>query len=226
MSINPFNFERGVTQWRTRPQKSTAFDGNFVFTLGYDGTVPNIEDIAIGDYVEVIQSVNVTGVGVVRVKARIKQPDTMPSLRDISKDFQFLGESVSSIGNRIIVPAGVDDTDVGRTVTVAGATNGANNGALKIVGIQDSITAFVNTAVVTEGPKNGVITAVEAGARWKFSLFVGAGTERARVVQDNKESGFYRADLTINVSKMSGAQNVRFRMTLINHNINNIYSIP
>lgn len=230
LGINPFNFERGVTQWRTRPTKSSASNGSFVFTLGYDGTAPNIEELAIGDYIQVAQSVNVTGVGVVRVKARIKQPDTMPDYEDISRDFQFIAESISSQGNKIVISRGVSESDVGRTVTVSGATNGANNGALKIVGICDPITAYVNKTVVTEGPKNGTIVAIESGARWKFSLLVddglGGQVERARVVQDKKESGFFRGDLAINVSKMSGAQNIYFRMTLIDHNINNIYSMP
>lgn len=226
--LNPLNFERSVTQWRVKPKTASAFDGNFVFTLGYDGTAPNIEDIAIGDYIQVAQPLTMTGVGTVRARIRIKQPQTMPDRRDISKDFQLVAESGGSPGNIIIVPAGVSELDVGRTVTVAGCTNGGNNGVLKIVGIIDPISAYVNKTLVTEGPRNGTITAIEDGARWKLSLLVDNSglVERARIVQDSKESGFYRSDLTINVSKLTGVHNIYFRMTLVNHNSSNIYAMP
>ncbi len=224
--INPFNFERGVTQWRTQPRLASTFEGDYVFTLGYDGEAPNLEELLIGDYIQVAQSVTVTGVGVVRAKVRIKQPKSMPDRRDVSHDIQFVEESVDSPGNKIIIPEGVDESDVGRFVTVTGCTNVGNNTTFKIVGIVDEITAYVDQVVVTEGPNNASIVAIEEGARWKLSLLVDDGVdvvERARVVQDPDESGFYRSDLTINVSKMTGAQNIYFRMTLIAHNPDNFY---
>lgn len=227
--VNPFNFEKSVTQWRTQPKLSSAFDGSYVFALGYDGEAPNIEELQIGDYVQVAQAVTVTGVGVVRAKIRIKQPRSMPDQRDVSTDFQLIEEDVLSPGNKIVIPAGISELDVGRYVTVTGCTNAGNNETFKIVGIQDSITAFVDKTTITEGPRNGTIVATEAGARWKLSLLVDDGMtqiERARVIQDPDESGFYRTDLTLNVSKMSGVQNIYFRMTLVEHDPGNFYAMP
>jgi len=180
---------------------------------------PRIEDVEYGDYVQISQTLNLTGVDYITVKVAIAQPASMPDARDVSKDVQFIASSVGSPGNKIVIPARLKDADVGSIVTISGATNGANNGDLRIVGLQDSITAYVNKVLVTEGPR-AAITATQKGARWKFSMLVFDGTsivERARCIQEKTESKFFRTDLKMNVSKLTGSKNIYFRMTLIEH---------
>lgn len=229
MGNTPFDFERGITQWRIRPLNGTPYDGAYVWALGYDGLADRIEDLAYNDYIQISQPILITNVEYVTARVRIKQPKTMPNQRNISKDLQFIAGTLGSPGHRIVVPAGVDETHIGQTVTVSGATNGANNGDLKIVGIADTITAYVNKTVVTEGPRAAIV-AVEKGARWKLSMLVdnpsSVITERARVVQESNESSFYRSDLKMNVARLTGTKNVYFRMTLIEHNPANVYAMP
>lgn len=229
MGNTPLDFERGITQWRIRPLSGPPYDGSYVWVLGYDGLVDRIEDLAYNDYIQVSQSILLTNVEVITAKVRVHQPNAMPSQRNISQDLQFIAGTMSSPGHRIAVPKGVSEADIGRTVTVTGATNGANNGDLKIVGIADPITAYVNKVVVTEGPRAAIV-AIEKGARWKLSMLVenpvSTLVERARVVQESSESSFYRSDLKMNVARLTGTRNIHFRMTLIEHNPTNLYAMP
>lgn len=229
MGKTPLDFERGITQWRIKPLNGPTYDGSYVWVLGYDGINTRIEDLAYNDYIQIAQPVLLTSVEYITAKAWIRQPKEMPNQRIISKDLQFIAETMSSPGNKIIVPVGVSETDINQTVTVSGAVNGANNGDLKIVGIVDSITAYVNKTVVTEGPHASII-ATEKGARWKLSMLVDGPSasivERARVVQESSESSFYRSDLKMNVARLTGTKNIYFRMTLIQHNPNNVYTMP
>lgn len=227
MPKSPFDFDTGITQGRMEPVNGPAFDGNFVFTLGYDGLVPRFENIGINDYIQVKQTINLTNISLVKIHSRIVQPQSLPNITDISSNFQLIGETLTSPGNRIVKQAGVTQADIGQAVLVSGATHGANNTTLRIVGIADSVTAYVDKAVVTEGPRS-TITATQLGLRWKLSLLVdvsGTPTERARVIQSYNEQGFYRNDLSMNVSKMSGSHIIYFRLTLIQQTATDIYSM-
>jgi hypothetical protein len=227
MPASPFDFEHGITQCRITPLKGAPFAGKFAFTLGYDGPVPRYEDIGLNDYIQVQQTLDVTNLALIRAHVRITQPQTMPNLTDISKNFQLIGETSLSPGNKIVKEAGVSQTDIGQFITVTGATNGANNTTLRMVGIRDSVTAYVDKTVVTEGPRSTIV-ATQLGLRWKVSLLIdvsGTPTEFARVVQSYNEAGFYRDDLSVNVSKMTGSHVIYFRLTLIQQTINNIYSM-
>src|SRR6185295_7303892 len=118
MGNTPLDFERGITQWRIRPLNGPPYDGSYVWVLGYDGLVDRIEDMAYNDYIQVSQPIAITGVEMITAKVRIKQPMAMPNQRNISQDLQFIASTLGSPGNRIVVPVGVTEADIGRTVTV------------------------------------------------------------------------------------------------------------
>jgi hypothetical protein len=207
------------------PVNGPAFDGSYVFTLGYDGLVPRFENIGLNDYIQVKQTLTLTNIALVKIHSRIVQPQSLPNTTDISANFQLIGETLTSPGNRIVKQAGVTQADIGQFVTISGCTNGGNNTTVRIVGIADSVTAYVDKVLVTEGPRS-TITATQLGLRWKLSLLVdisGTPTEMARVVQSYDEQGFYRNDLSMNVSKMTGSHTIYFRLTLIQQQPNDIY---
>jgi len=227
MPASPFDFEKGVTQGRLEPLNGPAFDGSFVFTFGYDGTVPRYEDIGLNDYIQVKQSLTLTNVAVVRAHISIDNPQSLPNTQNISKDFQLIGETMASPGNKIVKAVGVSQKDLGQFVTVAGCTHGGNNTTFRMVGLADSLTAYVDKTVVTEGPRS-TITATQLGLRWKLSLLVdisGTPTEQSRVIQSYNEDSFYRNDLSMNVSKLSGTHTVYLRLTLIQQQPNDIYAM-
>jgi hypothetical protein len=207
------------------PVSGPAFDGSYVFTLGYDGTVPRFENIGIGDYVQIRQTLTLTNIALVRIHSRIVQPQSLPNTTDISANFQMIGETMSSPGNRIVKQTGVTQADIGQFITVTGSSHGGNNTTMRIVGIADPITAYVDKTLITEGPRS-TITATQLGLRWKLSLLVDVSstpTEMSRVIQSYNEQGFYRNDLSMNVSKMTGSHTVYFRLTLIQQLPNDIY---
>lgn len=227
MPRSPFDFDFGITQCRITPLNGPAFDGKYVFTLGYDGLVPRFENVGLNDYIQVKQSLTLTNVALVKSHVRIVQPQTLPNTTDISKNFQLIGESAGSPGNRIVKEKGFTQEDLGQFVTVSGAINGGNNTTLRIVGLADPITAYVDKTLVTEGP-NTSITAAQLGLRWKLSMLIdvsGTPTEMSRVIQSNQEQGFYRTDLSMNVSKLTGTHTVYFRLTLIAQQPNDIYPL-
>lgn len=227
MPRSPFDFDFGITQCRIEPLNGPAFDGNFVFTLGYDGLVPRFENVGLNDYIQIKQAITLTNVALIKSHIRIVQPQTLPNNTDISKNFQLIGESGGSPGNRIVKEKGFTTDDLGQLVTVTGATHGGNNTTMRIVGLADPVTAYVDKTLTTEGPK-AAITATQIGLRWKVSMLIdvsGTPTELARVVQSNNEQGFYRKDLSMNVSKLTGSHTVYFRLTLIQQQPNDIYPL-
>jgi hypothetical protein len=208
-----FDFDRGITQWRMEPINGSTRAGLWAFTLGYDGDVPRYEDIAYGDYFQTSQSLDLTSVALIRCHVNIKQPRGLPSYEDVSKNFQLISESVDSPGNRVVIDRGVADVDVNKSLVITGCTNSQNNTTTKIVGVADSLTAYVDQTLVTEGPRS-TISAILKGARWKFSLLID-NVEYARCIQSDRESGFYRDDLILHCSKLTGTHTVSFRSTLI-----------
>lgn len=225
MPKSPFDFDTGITQGRMAPVTGPTFDGSYVFTLGYDGLVPRFENIGIGDYIQVKQTLTLTNIGLVRVHSRIVQPQSLPNTTDISSNFQMIGETLTSPGNRIVKEQGVTQADVGQFVTISGSSHGGNNTTVRIVGLADPVTAYVDKVLITEGPRS-TITATQLGLRWKLSLLVdisGTPTEMSRVIQSYDEQGFYRNDLSMNVSKMTGSHIIYFRLTLIQQQPNDIY---
>jgi hypothetical protein len=223
MPRSSFDFNRGVTQWRMEPLTGDPYAGEFAFTLGYDGLVPRYEDVAYGDYFQTTQSITTTNVALIRCHVNIQQPFSLPDFEDVSQDFQLIEESVDSPGNRVVIARGVSEADINRTLVVTGATNAANNQSFKVVGICDSVTVFVDRAVVTEGPRS-TISATLLGARWKFSILID-NVEYVKCIQSDREAGFYRDDLMAHVSKLTGAHNISFRITLVEHDPTNLYNI-
>lgn len=221
MPRSSFDFDRGVTQWRMEPLTGSTRRGLWAFTLGYDGVVPRYEDIAYGDYFQTSQDIDTTNVGLIRCHVNITQPKTLPSFENVSTDLQFIAESVGSPGNRIVIARGLTEADINKTLITTGYTNSGNNDTFKLVGIADSLTAYVDKTVVTEGP-NSAGTATIIGARWKFSLLID-GIEYARCIQSERESGFYRDDLMLHCSKLTGVHTISFRITLIAQEQDNSY---
>lgn len=225
MPKSPFDFDTGITQGRMAPVNGPTSSGKYVFTLGYDGLVPRFENIGLNDYIQVKQTLTLTDIALVRIHSRIVQPQSLPNTTDISTNFQMIGETLTSPGNRIVKQAGVTQFDIGQFITVSGSTHGGNNTTMRIVGIADPVTAYVDKVLTTEGPRS-TITATQLGLRWKLSLLVdvsGTPTELARVIQSYDERGFYRNDLSMNVSKMTGSHIIYFRLTLIQQLPNDIY---
>ncbi len=204
------------------PLTGDPYAGQFAFTLGYDGLVPRYEDIAYGDYFQTTQGLTTNDVALIRCHVNIQQPASLPDFEDVSQDFQLIAESVDSPGNRVVIARGVSEADINRTLVVTGATNSANNQSFKVVGVCDSVTAYVDRVVVTEGPRS-TISATLLGARWKFSLLVD-GEEYVKCIQSNREAGFYRDDLMAHVSKLTGDHDFSFRITLVEHDPTNLYN--
>ncbi len=68
----------GTNQGRIQPQGWDPPEGTFVFALGADapGTTAALN---LGDYIETYQRATLTGVKMVRVRARLRPPASMPA---------------------------------------------------------------------------------------------------------------------------------------------------
>jgi hypothetical protein len=77
---NVFDRSLGIRQGRITPDGFEQTD-DFAFVLGSDdpGYLGNLDP---GDYAEVSQSVDLTGVNFIRARLRLRTPEGMPSDRD------------------------------------------------------------------------------------------------------------------------------------------------
>ena len=78
MALTAWNRELGTTQGRVDPQGFTPPQGEFVFILGRDlpGLVQRLE---VGDFVEVKQTANFGDTKLVRLRARMRPPASVPA---------------------------------------------------------------------------------------------------------------------------------------------------
>nr|BDT32009.1 hypothetical protein MFMH1_16780 [Myxococcus sp. MH1] len=77
MALTAFTSRLGLGQGRIRPQRATPPSGEYLFVLG-DEEPGRRFALAPGDYAEVTQAVDVTGVELVRAAVRLRVPSGVP----------------------------------------------------------------------------------------------------------------------------------------------------
>lgn len=78
MALTAWNREFGTTQGRIAPVGFTPPEGAFGFVLGHD--VPGLtQKLQVGDYVEVKQTADFGDAKLVRARARLRPPASVPS---------------------------------------------------------------------------------------------------------------------------------------------------
>jgi hypothetical protein len=143
-------------------------------------------------------------------------------------------------GERLYLPAGWTVEEYQGVIDMTGSSFGDNNGAYRILGFQEQPGVSPPTLAWVERPNVGALTAddvatspsiaaVRRGTRWKVSLLVDSGggfKERARVVQQISQGGFFRTDLGAYVRRLSGEHSFALRATMIQHEPTNVYDLP
>lgn len=77
MALTAWNRELGTTQGRIAPSAFTPPEGVFAFVLGRD--LPGLtQKLNVGDYVEVKQTADFGDTKVVRFRARMRPPESVP----------------------------------------------------------------------------------------------------------------------------------------------------
>lgn len=244
MARSPLDFEYGVNQGRIVPRSATIPDGAFVYCLGTDRRELRTEELRLGDYIQVQQSVDLTGVAFLTASIRTRQADGGPSTFNLGAGWEAQKGSVLNPGdtlNALIAPNAaliLSPYMVQRQLVEISGSGVGNDGRYAVDGIVSPDTVILHEVLAaSEAP--GVWTVRTIGARWKLSLGVTVGLtthERARIVHPTRRDGpttpffaeddFYRADLQMHVSKIGGLRPVTFRMTLVEHAEDGVYAPP
>ena len=78
MALTAWNRELGMTQGRIAPAAFTPPEGTFAFVLGRD--LPGLmQKLEVGDFVEVKQTADFGDANLVRLRARLRPPATVPA---------------------------------------------------------------------------------------------------------------------------------------------------
>ena len=78
MSLTAWNRELGTTQGRIAPAAFTPPEGTFAFVLGPD--LPGLaQKLNVGDFVEAKQTADFGGTSIVRFRARMRPPASLPA---------------------------------------------------------------------------------------------------------------------------------------------------
>jgi hypothetical protein len=78
VALTAWNRELGTTQGRVDPQGFTPPQGEFVFVLGRD--LPGLQQrLEVGDFVEVKQTASFGDTKLVRLRARMRPPASVPA---------------------------------------------------------------------------------------------------------------------------------------------------
>ena len=78
MALTAFTSRLGLGQGRIRPQRAAPASGEYLFVLGDEEPGRRFE-LASGDFAEVTQAVDVTGVDLVRTALRLRVPSAAPA---------------------------------------------------------------------------------------------------------------------------------------------------
>lgn len=82
---SPFSYVLGTSQGRIVPVNATATDGTSVFCLGIDQLPAPAFDFAVGDAATLTQSIDLTGINLLRATWRVRQP------ADVPRNIQLVG---------------------------------------------------------------------------------------------------------------------------------------
>lgn len=230
--LNAFEYRLGIYQGRIKPDNAVPADGMYDFCIGSD-EFSQVWDIAFNDHADLEQTLDLTNVNYIRAIWRVRQPLTMPNTAVITGAGLLLGGDPPGTGvfnlydpvRYPIPPSSNEDNlhavvstvdtflpaDLHRIVRVAGA--GGNNGDKRITGVLSPRIAILDGGVVATANPLTPGTATLIGARWRASLSVG-GVERATITETPGRDK-RRIDLVAHVSKIVGAQPVRFRLQLV-----------
>ncbi|NOJ81149.1 hypothetical protein [Myxococcus xanthus] len=77
MALTAFSSRLGLGQGRIQPQRATPASGEYLFVLGDEEPGRRFE-LALGDFAEVTQAVDVTSVDLVRAALRLRVPSGAP----------------------------------------------------------------------------------------------------------------------------------------------------
>ncbi len=78
MALTAWNRELGTTQGRIVPRGAAAAEGSYAFVLGRD--LPGLaQKLAVGDHVEVHQTADFGDTKLVRLRARMRPPASIPA---------------------------------------------------------------------------------------------------------------------------------------------------
>lgn len=99
MALTPFTSRVGVSQGRLQATGAQPRTGDHVFVLG-DDTRGRVYNLAEGDYVEVLQDTDLTGVDLVRTNLTFRTPDDVPAGLEWQAQIVVDGVAVARVAGR------------------------------------------------------------------------------------------------------------------------------
>jgi len=215
VSGSPFEINYGVSQGRIAPDAAvyTPTEGSYAYALG-DAANRSVHDMALGDYVEVKQSLLLTGVDLLRVDGKLLQPLQMPAGRDIATGASLLRGNILNAGDDLSAidapTADFTEADEGSGCAILGCSYPFNNIINPLLSILSSTRALLFYPVVaTASPFAAQLLAL----RWEFSILVdGTPYLQLQLVPGQEH---ITTDMAINVSKASGTKEVAYRLKLV-----------
>jgi len=217
---------------RMIPTHSVAQDGYFVYCLGEDVLDPRKFRLHADDAISVEQMFNiVTPIDLLRFSWHTRQPETMPTSRDIinSGTVSFKNGDLVSAGDSLLgITIGTPDSpftpdDYERQCQISGASVSGNNGTFTVTGVpwnQGDIVGgeaamLNNSAMVTDLADTGV-TVRMLGLRWvsRAYLYISGAWEEKLAITEHVDHEWYRTDLALHLSQFTGATGVKFELTL------------
>lgn len=217
--LDPWTHALGTRDGRLQPTASTPADGSWVLALGEDADPGTSWQLGLGDATSVEQYVDLTGVELITVRARTRQPTSMPTERDLqgSPEDVELHATVAFGGTTLGAAIELGDAsftaaDEGASVTIANASNPSNDGAAILLAILSGKIALVDRSFIAEGPTSGM-TVILAGGRYVGRLYVD-GVLRATVLE-NPGWTRDRLDVVAHVSKLTGVHAIKFELALV-----------
>jgi hypothetical protein len=227
MAVTLFEARAGLDQLRIQPVNASA-DGEYLFCLGSDLSVPPPEDYLIGDKVSVEQTVELDGTKLLQIQARFRQPASLPERVDL------VGATLTEYSR-----SGVNNTTVLKAASPV-FTSAHNHREVYLSG--SGITPGTYRIQVGGMDYNTTETTYEAdsGAAVLFGNDPGAGTDtpvtgylkgaywRAKVIYDGDtifsfnpgsdgqgERDLLLPNLTVNVTGDTGSKVIKYEFELV-----------
>ena len=221
----------GTLQGSVSPSHAVAEDGTYVFCLGEDRE--NISDhmANLDDNISVEQSIDLTGVDLVRFRWKMRvgampEPRTLVAAGPVTFKVGSLMTAGDSLQGVDIGASGFIRQDRDRWLRVSGTASNDGDKRVSAVpvtqvnrAVTPAVTHTVSPAgrlavldtVAAESPAAATLTML--GLRWNYILEIG-GVQIFSHYEETDADSMWRQTLAANVSKLTGAQLVKFIVAL------------
>lgn len=225
---SPYWKYAGTLEGRILPENADAQDGDYVFVLGSDQSpLPELM-LQVGDFVQVEQAFDMTGVDLVRFRLKMRTGDNPPSRNIVTAGEVKFYDGVTNTGlvetGDALQGAEVLDgsgefaqTDQGRYVRISGTTLNDRDRYIEAVpGGQGSAVDAGARALLQRSVPPETASAADLdvlGSRWVFQCLID-GSEVFSTYEEAETDGWQRLTLAAHVSKLTGSHTLTFKIGL------------